>query len=625
MMFNFSEIDMTIVQYILLNQKVHYQEIMQETGLSRKTVANHLTYLADSLKQLNVDLIRKRGDGIYFKGNVDGLLENIQSFEVNDINRTGKLLEILLLANKAMTIQKIADLMFISRNTLQLNLKEARNILAKKSLELKTTSKGLIVLGSEANKRHLLSELLNSYWNMLEVENEHLVFNGLGSEDELFNRQFLNQILNLLKDFLDNEMFEYTDYKIKNFAIHIAIIVNRVRSGHYLKRLKTSSPVEQLTVTSDLVTLINEKFTVVLPKLECQYLNLHLFTLGNELKNTDSSLSTMQGFLKNALVSESYDWVLLKDLSLHLLATIDRLKAGLSIQNPYIGDVKNRFPYSFDRAARLMELVQNQYHITIPEDEIAYVALHFQSYSERKLNDSKVNAIIICTTGLGMSRFLEQRVNRVYQDRINVVAVLSLSQFEQMDINVPLILSTIEIHQKQKGVVMVSPLLEEIDEQKVNKALAVIQNTDTDMHAFTDLLGKQRIFLRGNIKTKKEAITFLGNMMISQNAAREGVVESALAREQISSTRMHSIGTPHAKVEYIIKPCISVLVNPNGLDWNGKTVYVVFFIGLNNSVQNIRKIYRYFSKLIKPEFIKTVIKCSNTDSIFDLITQTLRK
>ena len=63
-----------IIELILSKRIVHYQDIMEYTGTSRKTIAKYLNEVEKVVNQQGVHLVRKRGQGIRFSGNTKGLL-----------------------------------------------------------------------------------------------------------------------------------------------------------------------------------------------------------------------------------------------------------------------------------------------------------------------------------------------------------------------------------------------------------------------------------------------------------------------------------------------------------------------------------------------------------------------
>lgn len=108
--------EIKIIEAILNSSKVHYSDIANLIGKSRKTIAKYLDNIADYVEHFDVSLIRKRNVGIYFEGNISKLSESIQENNILKFNiskqRSLDLLTELLITNKAITVQELADKFF---------------------------------------------------------------------------------------------------------------------------------------------------------------------------------------------------------------------------------------------------------------------------------------------------------------------------------------------------------------------------------------------------------------------------------------------------------------------------------------------------------------------------------
>lgn len=621
-MFSLNEIDMKIVEYILINQKVHYQDIANLTGLSRSTISKHLNSLNEVCLQLGVRLIRRRGEGIYFEGDTVCLLDKFHDYKEKNFDRSNGILTRLLFREKPITVQDLADQLFVSRNTLQNDMKVVRKTLRNNHLRISVTTKGILISGTEEDKRHLMSEILDD--SLVNRKNEN-VFDRRW--DKVFNAHFLNKVSETLRFFLNELTINYTDYKFKNLVIHIAITIQRTKMDRPLiKHMPYLS--EQLSETTKLVEKIEKTFDISLSSPEVNYLNLHMASL-MDYKLSDSvsknyEISDIRRFLQEALKDQKADETLISDLTLHLFSTLNRLTTGLSVRNPYLEETKQNFPYSFEIAADLSYKMQTLFKLVIPEDEVAYIALHFQSFIERQAANSKIDTVIVCNTGLGSSRFLEQRIESVYKNEINIVGVLSIADLKRCKTSVPLVLTTIEFNMPLSHVVVVSPLLNEFDKEKINQSIENITARKEKHWTLTSLISQEQIYFNESVESLEDAIVFLGNKLIESGMAKKGILESALKREKIALTTMGRIATPHGSPDFVNECSLSTLVSKKGIDWGGKKVNVVFFIALNHSVlRDIRKVYKHFSKLITPEFVKKAVKCDESQELYDLIIESL--
>lgn len=620
--------DTKIIKCLLTKKKVHYKDLIECSGFSRTTVSKRLKIIDENLKSIGVHVVRRKGDGIYLTGKVGRLLNEFDQSNHSQNNRLDDLFLLLLFSDHPLKIQEMADKLYVSRNTLQNDLKKMRDRLKGHKLKLHSSAKGLYLSGNELDKRQAMSKIWNSYYqDSNKIQNNADIFDARWGD--IFNATFLEKILTLLSQFFTNNHINYVDYQLKDLAIHIAVAIKRIQTHHCLESKVQEKTIPMFKETKNLVKVIEKEFQISLPDSESNYLNLHMFSVINsnlnhvQLKNVTDIKKMLTGILQEL----QPDVILLNELSLHLVSSLERLKDGLAVRNPYTKKIKDNFPYSFDISVQLASKIQDFYQVVLPEDEIAYIALHVQSFIERKAATIKIDTVIVCNTGLGTSRFLEQRIESEYKNQINVRKVLSLTQFYQTTTKFPLVLTTIPLKDYTGKYVLVSPLLDQLDRTKLDKEIEdILFNEFRQFTVFLDLISPQRIYITTSVKNEYDAISFLGNQLIKQGFAKEGIVNSALNREKMSSTRLQDIATPHAAADRIIKSSISILINKKGIKWQEKKVHLVFFIGLNAGVEkNIKIIFNYFSKLINPDFIQKSLKLTQSQDVYNLIFNYLKE
>ncbi|XKE69149.1 transcription antiterminator [Jeotgalibacillus malaysiensis] len=63
----------------------------------------------------------------------------------------------------------------------------------------------------------------------------------------------------------------------------------------------------------------------------------------------------------------------------HLVFAVNRLMRGMSISNPFLLETKALYPYEYEIAKEVVELINDRAHIYLPEGEIGFIALHIHS------------------------------------------------------------------------------------------------------------------------------------------------------------------------------------------------------------------------------------------------------
>lgn len=620
-MFNLDDDMRKIIMCILGNHKVHYRDLIRATGLSRVTVSRRLDNIERWLKQYKVQLMRKRGDGIYLEGNLSSLLKRLRQNRQDDSSqRVTNIYLLLLTSDKAITVQTMADLFFVSHSTMQKYVQDARVLAQHDGLQLKTTNHGLMITSNEIKRRRGIRRQLRHYWH-----GQFSVNPLIKQHANVFNTNFLDQIKDICRSFLDDKAIHYNEYQLNDMVLHIAVADLRMQTHDFLP--DKHEPV--LSQTKELSHQLEIKLNLSLPEREQVYLNRHLLALtGKDSVSRQAIKQWLSPILQNEFRYQPDEW-LLNDLSTHLTSTIKRMRNGLDVHNSLAGQIRDRFPYSFDKAVDLSQKVEAHFKIKLPVDEIAFIALHLQNFVDRHARAKGINCILLCVDGIGMSRFLEQRIDEVYHDQLNVIQVMSLSEFDAAQIQVPLVISTVDVPElydlDNTKVVVVNPLLEKEDIRRISAIIATL-NKDEGMDALQNLLLPQYIWVRRNLTTTDAVIRFIGRQLQRNSLAKKGVIQDALDREKIASTRLNDVAIPHAKIQYIRKPVIAFLMNPEGINWHDGTVYLVIFIGLNQSVNGqMHQIYQELYQLISPSFVEHARLCKNKTELYQNIINRLER
>jgi len=75
----------------------------------------------------------------------------------------------------------------------------------------------------------------------------------------------------------------------------------------------------------------------------------------------------LEGMLSNHFFLTLFD---------HLAFVIKRLQQGINIHNPFLYDVRILYPKEYELAREGIVIIENQLNVSIPDEEIAFLALH---------------------------------------------------------------------------------------------------------------------------------------------------------------------------------------------------------------------------------------------------------
>ncbi|UTC08520.1 hypothetical protein A4W78_02530 [Latilactobacillus curvatus] len=597
-----------IIQYILAQQKTHYVDIAAQLQLSERTIATTLDYIEGMVKPFNVKLVRKPNDGIYFTGDVAALTNHLEK-EANDRpqskeERRHYILAKLLLGSESITIQQLSDALYVSRSTVENDLKKVKQELAQFGLQLAIAHTGLSLIGSEHQKRQATVDLISQYWGKRTEAKE---LNGQlvrhvqlpDNLNQLFEPALIKNILTALTELIEKSTLSFTDYEFQSLAIHLMLPAPTGGSNG-------AQPVVTpfIAETQLLVQILERRFELTIPDFEQEYLNRHLVTV----QSKDTSVQTIQTelrqsvglpqLLRQQLAQLAVDEELIQGLAVHLSSALRRLAMGLSINNPYTDEICQNFPQAFDQAVLLKPVLENQYQIQMNEDELAFISLHFEAFFERHSEDARLSVVVVCSSGIGTSQLLGQRLAKTFAQELRITRIIALGELLAIPIKESLVISTIAIKGLSVPVIEVSPLLNRHD---IGIIRQMITEQPTPTNHLVALLQPELTIVTQEQLTDQGAIELIGQRLIDQGYAKPTVVQAALAREALASTALGRVALPHADSQLITKPAIGLLIAPQSINWqHNDKVQLVFFMALNETVHGqMRAIYHDLDQLIE--------------------------
>lgn len=626
-----------IIQLILDRGVTTYKEIAAMLSVSTKTVSKYLEDVQDMLRTTDLSLSIKPREGVSIIGDKEDmqqLLGHLNMKAVDSIeDREMFVYSQLLNYSGYIKIQDLADQLHVSRTTMEQTMRAVRKTLAKNNVNIISNRNGLKLETNENERRKLMSKVVNYYWGGVratKAKKQNLKLNiimSTGTKDML-NFDTLDKVADLLNDFIETSELSLTDYEYQSLAIHLVIAIERIKQDFYIEK-----PINQdVALLPSAITLINALetvFQITIPKYEQEYINIHIAAIEKNTLNSKATTNVdvldMSAQLRTLILQtlDAYqpDQELIQNLIVHLNAAVKRLQLGLNIYNPYTDKIRTSFQRAFEVAIELTSDLEKAFDIHLNDDEIAYITLHIQAFYDRK-PDSVKKVALVCSSGYGTSKLLEQRLQKIFAEKITITNVLSLRELQYTDLSEDLIISTIPIENCPVPVVVVSPLMTEIDIQRVEKQFSTA--FEQAHEAFCTLLSSELLFFSDQQgETMKHVLHTISAKLIQQNYATEDVLTSAINREKLSSTAMGIFAMPHATVADDKQPSISIYINSKGITWGDQCVNIIFFFALNQTVKDsINEVYAFFNELVSNHTImKELIDAKDEADIQSLLKE----
>ncbi|PFS65909.1 PTS sugar transporter subunit IIA [Bacillus cereus] len=627
---------------VLLSESNEYllvQELADRIGCSEKTIRNDFKVIEEYLeKYSDALLIRKPGLGVcleikdYDRTSLFNKLYAVKQ-EVSYASDEERVLQIaysLLMNVKPVTVQELAEQYFVNRAAVKKDLDRIEKWLEELGLELILKQRvGLTVEGDERNKRKALAKLSDLIHNR-ELMNQFIKEQFLYHEIEF--------VMTELKALQKRYAIFFTDDTLENLLLHTLIMVRRMKLKQPISMstddLNIVRETKEYGWTLDFLTRLEFVFTAHFTEEEIAYLAIHI--LGGKFRYQDewekSKLNVGSPVLSQVVshlidrmsklneIDFDKDTFLVEGLQMHLYTTLNRLQYNLSVSNPMLHEIKRMYPYMFDMLIHELDDINQSLSLQIPEEEAAYLTLHFQAAMER-LNDKKVskNVIIVCHMGIGMSQLLRTKIERKFRHVhvMDCIAKSDLEEYLMKNKKVELIISTIDLQQLKIPQCVVSPLLERSEESKLEdfmKKLDELPSNENKDFVLLNYTTPFLVFLQQEVEHRYELIERLARSLYEKGYVEKEYIESAIARDRMSATTIGAgVAIPHGSPKLIKQSAIAVATLKEPLDWGVEKVSLVFMLAVKSDGKEVTKQLFHELSFIseQPVFVQKLIKEKN--------------
>ncbi|CAM3336471.1 BglG family transcription antiterminator [Vagococcus fessus] len=604
-------------------------------GCSERTVRNDFNQLTAYFEKENYEahLVKKPGVGIhldvglYEKQKLQSiLLKNKIPMQYSREMQQRYILVALLMAQEPLSLDELADRFFVNRSVIREDLEHVKEQVAGFQLELVSKpGQGTFVVASERVRREILAKLMRE----INAEEQH------GKKlSEFFSPQSISIVNEALQVLVNETDIVIKDNPMNSIAIHILFMIERIKTNESLTLsdgewdlIKYS---KALTYSEQITDYLHQKLNIYFPKDEIGYLALRISSFnihhsGDEdsyyqeiSKEVEKIIAVLIAEIHHLLgIDLSEDHILLDNLKQHLESTFTRINSGFHIANPLKDEIRRTYTQLFLIVQTIVDEFFKATDITVPEEEVAYLTVHLQGALERqkKAAEMTYHTVIVCEYGMGVSAFLEAKINRhfpniVVEKLVSVQEFSTYSEREQLDFAI----TTVPCQAGELPVLEVSPLLSEADLAVLHSFLLEFKPNRVSKQ-FDITRFSQPFLVETQMKaTEKETvISEMVKKLVAQNYVAEGYLDTVLARESNSSTRIGSlIALPHGDPQQVMTSSISLATLETPLSWGNGDVQLVALLALKKEDMGQKELKNFFSILHyineSPELLHQIIE-----------------
>lgn len=343
---------------------------------------------------------------------------------------------------------------------------------------------GIQLEGAESDRRIALANYYQHFFNQEMMDAIFHLRDEKVTSDRLilhyFRQDYLWEADQAIRQNIKTMYAELADNDYVGFLTQVCITLQRYNSGHLLSdagsgKASVQGAQEILPFVDKVGDIIGRHLSIALPDQEKMFLSVIL--KGSRLRSEESvhfdSAATGRAIRQLILqvsakvnVDLTDDFSLFQGLMAHIEPSLFRIREKLPAYNPLTEQVRERFPDLFAVTAGCLKKVFKE--VVFPDDETAYVVLHFGSALEQRKVDVKLRALVVCPTGIGASKMLASRLRKEFPEFLSV-SVSSIGEMNRIDLEqYDLILSTVHLPKQVIPCIFVNPLLSKKDAEDIH-------------------------------------------------------------------------------------------------------------------------------------------------------------
>lgn len=625
-------------------------ELAAQMELSDRTVRNDVRMLNPILEQYGAKIETVRGKGLrLLEGNegsspLDELLYSENTVQTRE-DRVNNLLIKLLFGDQGCQSDELEDEMFVSRTTLEGDIRYIRRIFSTRRPHLTLAQDGrrIFIKAPEWKKRLMLTKMFAEVWN---YQSE----NGIRLQESPLDAELFWRIWELTKAAVLQHLIVRDDHDLTAFTFTLAIAEFRIRTGHPLDEMpELAEPVIAAPAIQQLIddverisgTRFNEKerenivLSISFRSYPLENVSDHgeiLRILGE--KPTQCAQLFLECLAREYGVDFLGDEQLFEDLALHIYLLEKRLRYGYERTNVLLPGIKARYNYFFELSMAINDCFQSVYDMSFGEDEQGYFAEHLITAMSRIARRQYPNGIptaFVSHLRRSDRDMLMSEIKAVYGNALDLLGPFSIyDKYKLRQASPRLILSTAHteaVHNEMAHIPHITiPLalnkdvffwlnlrIKEIHERLFYKPLP----QDPIRYFAPELF-----FADVDLNNDTEVISFITRQMAEKGCAPPESKADALAREKCSSTAMdNGVALPRLRVKGPFQTVIATVQLHRPIRWGGQKVSTVFFLSVAKEDLSIfGTLLNYFSNyVLQPKKLKNILSIRTFEELSQLL------
>ncbi len=484
-----------------------------------------------------------------------------------------------LLNYEHLSYQQLSEEYFVSRSSIANDISYIKKLFLKEDLSLTFDNSGTFFAGNEIQVQKLLKRFILQHEEVMDIDD-----------------CLLKQIADVFHKAIEKREIDIPESHIENIVVSIYLIIARSKKGYPIQLDSKKQfgllflEFDKYPIVYDLLKEIESQGIYHFSSEEAQHLTYLIVGSGMRFFLKDEKIPSsfrnriqilIQRVSEGIRIDLTQDKRLEEDVVVHLYQLFLRSEAQTTIVNPLINEIKQMYPSLFGVVWFALSDFCKAYQISLSDDEVGFVAIHFQAAVERLKKMNKI--LFVCPNGIGTSSYVSAKIRRILPD-INSIETVSTAKLKNMELSdVDFIISTVPINNQRRPVVTISPMVTAKDMKKIMNyyidLIIVKEKKITEGFGFNyetkKVIGNNIEFT--NFSSKESALNYLLNKQVfSDELLKDKFITSVWERENFQSTYLdNGFAIPHGSPSLVEKTSISILILDKAILWGNQLVDVI--------------------------------------------------
>jgi len=601
---------LAILDYFLSHAEGTLGDVADDLGVSVRTVRNDVKHINDLLVDAG-SIEADKGNlrlYVYDRAAMDRFIQDIWSQELDTDTpewRQARIFGILAHADRPLTVEAIANRLYVSVSTCRGDLAQLRNDIA---------SYGMSVIGKENLGVRLDGDEMEVRTYLVSV-----AFDAVYG-DYLLPSKIRKVICR------DGREISAEENVRESLTRYVTVMLDRFGHGHTLgtvsdqvARLANSPEFAPInTLMDDLGVATGE----VYPQRERLFVLLSI--IGTRVPGDVNAMGPIE--LDEEVSSIAHDILaavrddlnieiafgdITNEVLMHLKFMLNRLRFGIKLKNPMLEEIRTKYPLEYEMAGIALRIIKEHTLLDASEDERGYLAAYFGVQLERmrKPQDRGLRIAIVANSERITARLIGAQLEKVLDssDQLSLFTRSEVSANLLGDYDV--VLTTTDLpFDCVSPVILVREVFNEREMvERIHQAVTLPQKPAAPVAAdalnerpiLSSLLDEGHFFLFKDPISYRDSEDLMVQALVERGELDQGFADRLHKREQ--NHRMifsHSVAMPHANQTARDGVALALGIYPHPARDGADTVRVTFLLGVSEDHTDGRFLVSLYDEIV---------------------------